>query len=460
MAFFDPNLATPGFAPPGTNQPTRVDPEVAMKQALLLRKRAEMMREGPRSQSPQGEMVSGIYVRPHWSQQLAPVVSQLLGGYYEGKAGRDEAAAQQASQRQAAEWIGGVPQAATQQVPFQAPGIDEADAAAAGAGATVGQQVAPSRATVLKHAMAGMNNPLTRGVAEQYLSDQLIKEPVREEERQFKSEEAKAARVDRMEQVKAQMQARAEELRMRLEDRGLDRASREQMAAEMRALTGGIARMNDQTRRDLAQLSAETRTTVAGQKPQTPVSPTVVKTLGGLRQQAEALNDVSGSFKPEYGDLAGGVGGTVGGFLPKSMGGDKYRAATDWWKNYENSAALVERHEKFGTALSAGERQAWQKATIAPGMSADTIKQNLATRAELAKKVYNQSVDEYSKTGHRVDDAFPKFGEPPRESKPAPAAAPTVTTTTKVKGPVGLDTDSRTIGGKTYVKRNGQWFEQ
>jgi hypothetical protein len=294
-----------------------------------------------------------------------------------------------------------------------------------------------------------MNNPHTRGIAERYAQDQLINAPIREEDKAFRSAEGEAARADRLTQVQAQIAGKIEEARIRSEDRNLDRASREQAAREMRTLQESMMRMQDQTRRDLAAASNETRATVAANKPVTPVSPTVIKELSGARKQAEALNSVSDTFKDEYGGVKGGIAGTIGAYLPKSMGGSKNQAATDWWKNYENSAALVERHEKFGTALSVGEQAAWKKATIAPGMTAETIRENLRVRAELADKVYNQTATEYGAAGHRVGEAFPQINR--GGGAPAgPAAKPS----SKAERDA-LPPGTKYIGpdGREYVKR-------
>ena len=376
-------------------------------------------------------MVGRFYVPPHWSQQLAPVVNQLMGGYYEGAAGRADKEATETSKKQAADWIGAVPTAKPGQVPFQAPGIDEADSAATSVGTSVQGMVQPEREAILKHALAGMSNPMTRDLASKYAQDQLINAPVREQEQKFKSAEAKAARDQRAAEHLVSLQAKRDEIQLRLEDRQLDRESRETLQRAMLDVQKSIAAAVDATRRYGIDENNQTRREIAEAKTAgggKPVAVAVIKDLDGQRKQAEALENVYDKFKPEYGGVEGGIAGTVGAYLTKSTGGDKYREATDWWKEYENSAALVERHEKFGTALSAGEQAAWKRATIGPGMSADTIKQNLKIRSELANKVYNTSVSQYQNAGHDVSKAFPLRGQPAANT---PANAPPVGT---VKG--------------------------
>jgi hypothetical protein len=368
-----------------------------------------------------------IYVKPSWQQNLAqnalnPMAARML----EGQADQQQGALRGQMEGDAQNWMGQMPQPTQQEL-----------AGPPAEGEVMGQEtIQPSMQQKMQWAQRGQNNPLTKALAAQYGADTLIKEPERQEARQFKREEAAATRVAKMEQIQAQLEAKRDELKMRLEDRGLDRASREQLVQQQQAILYAIAKMNDETKRYGIDMNADLRRDIAKLgRDGKPVSPTVIKQLSGLRTQADDLKDVHDTFKDDYGGLAGGVGGTVGGYLPKSMGGDKYREATDWWKGYENQAALVERHEKFGTALSAGERAAWQKATIAPGMSADTIKRNLKERARISNLLYERTVGEYEKAGHGVSGAFPTSG-------------------------AGGAPETKTIGGKTYVKRDGKWFEQ
>lgn len=404
-------------------------PEIALRQAALLRKRAEALRASGEKQ-PQGQMVSGHFVAPHWSQQLLPIVDQLMASYYDRRANRYEDDAQQAMERQTSDWIAGVPQPTQRQVPFQAPGIDEADAAAASAGAYSVQTVQPTRAQILKHAIEGMKNPMTRELASAYVKDQLIQAPVREQEREFRSQEAQADREARMEQHRAQLEQRAEDLRLRLEDRNLDRTSREEMARQLRDLQDEMNRRDNETRRETARILADVRREAAANRPSKPISTTVMKDLSSLRNQVEMLKHVASQFKDEYGGLiAGGIAGTIGGYLPKSVGGDRYREATDWWKAYENLVALVERHEKFGATLSSKEQAAWTRATIGPGMSSDTIRKNLAIRLAIAISVYNRAVEQYDAAGHEASKAFPRLEsnqddkDLPRPKTPAEAQA-------------------------------------
>ena len=64
--------------------------DYAQQQALNRQQRfAEMLMQN--NQQPQGQMISGRYVKPSWAQQLQAPVNMLLGAYL-GKQSDTEAA--------------------------------------------------------------------------------------------------------------------------------------------------------------------------------------------------------------------------------------------------------------------------------------------------------------------------------------------------------------------------------
>lgn len=177
-----------------------------------------------------------------------------------------------------------------------------------------------------------------------------------------------------------------------------------------------------------------------------PVPNAIMKTLQGTEAQAEGLANVSSTFKPEYGGISGAIDKFSGTWNPFS--GKTSEAAASWWKDYENQAALVERHEKFGTALSAGEQAAWKAATIAPGMKPDVIAKNLATRARLARELHNRIRDQYIKGGYPgVGEAFE-----PRQAPPV-AAEPPVMNSPEEAAKLPPGTQFRTPDGQLRVRQ-------
>jgi hypothetical protein len=388
--------------------------EAKIKRTLAL---AEALRA--KGDQPDGQMVSGHYVAPSWAEQLLPVFNQFQSGWAEREADKARGALETSQQAESEDWMKAMPR--KQDVPFQAPGIDEADAAAASAGMKT--TTVPTQQENLAWAQRGMRNPLSRTLAQMQMAE-FVKEPEREEQRAFRREESAAARQQARDLATQRGQERLEELRIRLEDRGLDRASREQLAREQRALTAQLAQMADATRRELAAGAADLKRDLAGAKPDKAVPDVVMRTVRGAEEQARGLSDVTAAYKPEYGGVSGAVDRLSGTWNPFS--GKDSEAAANWWKNYENQAALVERHEKFGTALSAGEQAAWQAATISPGMKPDVIKKNIETRAKLAKEFFDRTRQQYIDAGYPgVGKAFDPMGEG--------GAAPTATPSGKFK---------------------------
>jgi hypothetical protein len=66
-------------------QQSQLPPDLLAAQQQLNRQQrmAEMLMQ--QNQQPQGQMISGRYVAPAWTQQLAPVVNQLTGAYLANK---------------------------------------------------------------------------------------------------------------------------------------------------------------------------------------------------------------------------------------------------------------------------------------------------------------------------------------------------------------------------------------
>lgn len=174
--------------------------EAKIKRTLAM---AEALRKN--TAQPEGQMVSGHYVAPSWAEQLAPLFNIGQARYAETQADKEQAALQGAQEQGAQQWMQQMPQAreVTSEAPFQAPGIDAADAAQAGAGAKVLTKAMqqPTMQERMLWAQEGQRNPLTKALAAAYGADTLIKEP----ERIAGREERTAAREDRLAQQQAQM---------------------------------------------------------------------------------------------------------------------------------------------------------------------------------------------------------------------------------------------------------------
>lgn len=266
------------------------DPDLAaQKQAAILK----ALREAPAVPS-QGQMVGGQYIRPHWSQQLGAALNQAMSGYAAGQEVEANARTRQKAQEDFNKWAGSIP--TTEQKPVDLPYLAAPDQGPdIGATATV----PASRETRLKHALAGMTNPLSRDVASAAVQDIMFKEPEREEARAFRGEEADKNRQAAAEVYRQKAQDRIEEIKMRLEDRNLDRASREQMARESRELQSQIAKMNDATRRDTAQM----RIDAMSEKLQKPLPPAQATAWINNRGAIKNIDNVMGLLEDENGKI-------------------------------------------------------------------------------------------------------------------------------------------------------------
>ncbi len=396
--------------------PNAIPPDFEQQAIAIARQRkvAELLRKqagGP----PEGQMVSGRYVKPTMAQQLLP----LLGGFNAHSVDLGADKNEGAYNRQASEardkWESVLPQAVAGRAALPGPraegGSPELEAIAA-------QPLTTGR--ILKHTLAGRRIPGNEKNAD-LVAAMLGKEMDREDTQAARKEQTEAANQLALQKQRQAAEDRLAELKLRFEDRGLDRQSREQIAAEGRALTKLIADMNNDTR--LAGIQATKDAKEAKAAEPKPVSTTVMKDLGGLENNATGLTAMATRYKPEYGGVGGAYDKLSGTWNP--FAGKDAEDAANWWKDYESQAALVERHEKFGTALSAGEQAAWKNATISPGMNKATIDHNLKERAKIANQLFNKTREAYIKGGHTgVKDAF--------EERPGgDGAGPTVVKTGK-----------------------------
>jgi len=233
----------------------------------------------------------------------------------------------------------------------------------------------------------------------------LINAPEREETRRWRSEESALARQARADNQMQQHRNKLAELTIASGDKT---KNREQQLE--------IERMKDATKRAMGALEATNKLDVAMLKAKaagakvTPVPPRVVHDLSEAQQVANGLSDSFTTFRPEYGGISGFIDKMSGKYNPFS--GKEADAAAAWWNRYEQQSALVERHAKFGTALSENERKLWEAATIKDLNNPQLIAQNLKMRAELATKFYNRLREQYSKSGYSlVDEAFDPMSE-------------------------------------------------
>lgn len=359
---------------------------------------AEALKSKAIEQQPIGQMVSGHFIRNPWINNVTPYINQLRGSMEADKAQTALDEFNGAMQKDATDWMASRPQ--------QAPAMGPPDA-----DGNFSQPAGPTDQEKLSWAMRGMPNPLSKALAAAMAQDTLIEGPKRQDASDDKMALAKMQAAERRDIVQMQLQQRVDELRQRAEDSQLNREARIQAAQEANSLRRELAQMSIDARLQAAQIGTDARRDMAKLQPPKPVPENILKVMRGAQLQADNMDQVLQSYKPEYGGVGGMLSKTLGTWSPVSTKAQD--DAANWWKQYQNQAALVERHEKFGTALSAGEQQAWRDATIAPGMTPQAIQRNLALRRSMAQKVYNSTLEQYKRAGYpQLGDAFAPIGEP------------------------------------------------
>lgn len=134
---------------------------------------------------------------------------------------------------------------------------------------------------------------------------------------------------------------------------------------------------------------------------------------------AEAFLGLNNTFKDEY-------SGTPGLADLQNIGGrfgvSKYGDQANWWQNYQEQTNQV-RHQLFGSALTAPEKAAFDKATIVPGMAPAQIRTRLAQQARAVASAQNKLKKNFGAAGYNMS-GFEDMDVPeaPAPGGKAPAA--------------------------------------
>lgn len=393
-----------------------IDFASGISQAERQRKMAELLRARSLQPGPQGSMTGSggynHYVAPSIFQQMQPLANTLAANYQDKQATESEGESNRLIQNARQQWQSRLPQAVAAQAEQAGP-VDPNNPQELEA--QPGNPLTTGR--ILHHTLAGMEIPGNEKAAEIY-NRGALSDLAREDTQTARREDLAANMAARLAQQRDATAARLEELKMRLEDRGLDRASREQMAREQRALTAQLDAGNKEIRR----MAIEAKTQAAADKAKAtgskPVPQKVVQELSEASERADALEEIEKNYKPEFSGASGAAKNVAGTWIP-GVNSD----SANWWKEYNNRASLAERHAMFGTALSAGERQAWKDATISPGMTDEVIKHNLQVRARLAAKMYDSQLQRQAAASGGNYDVGAVFQ--PRTAAEEPAKPPT-----------------------------------
>jgi hypothetical protein len=148
--------------------------------------------------------------------------------------------------------------------------------------------------------------------------------------------------------------------------------------------------------------------------------------------------------------------------LPEGVVGKDVAEGATWWQGYNDYKNVV-RHELYGGALTPGEIKVFESANITPAMDPKQIQANLERQKEVVQNGLKRKANAMIASGYdprAISQAYgidlgdigvtaTKRGAAPPAVAPAPAPTP----------PSKSGSQQKTINGKTYTKRDGQWFE-
>jgi hypothetical protein len=382
------------------NQPQDIEqfPFEARQQLIEQRKRmlTELMKhqvEGSTPRMPQGQMVGGQFVNPHWSEYLAAGLQPALTAW------QTSAAEKQLAQDQS-EYSKADQAAGAQHVAQRPSSRVEQDAPQDIAGNIVQgpeRTVAPTAQEMSAWAQKGSAIPSRKKVMEALIADQEVNAPIREEARTQKNLDREDTQQARKDALDANLQVRREQLRQNAEE-ALQRSQDTQLAIEQRR---EAAKQHADLMRELGKARVDAATAARGNKP---LPNAVHRELSDAETNAATMTQLNSSFDPSFSGLKATIRNAAAPYDPTGTLDD---SGAQWWKQYKKQASLTERHALFGASLTGNEQASWNAADINQGMQPDMIKKNLAIRERLAHKVFANGVDRYEKGGYpQVRNAF------------------------------------------------------
>lgn len=316
---------------------------IRQRQARL----AQLMRDQAQMQDLPGRMVSGHYVAPSWAQSLnnaiAPSVDQGLINRERQGIQQDVAAYNAADRRAAIEHAMGRPQPQPELVgPTDPRNPRELK------GKPISQQA------LIEWAQKGADIPSRRDVVARILQDVEVNEPIRQEEREFRSAEAAANRQLRSEEADANRQLRREQLQQQA-DAARQRSEDTRLAIEQRR---EAAREHRDYMMELGRMRAETAAAANRTASRAKVSDSARREFDEFTATNQGLADAIKALDKASSKGTGWVAGVVSNAVP---GGaslvNKYRdkSTNDAIQQITYYTDEI-RHGRFGSALTATEK--------------------------------------------------------------------------------------------------------
>lgn len=145
-----------------------------------------------------------------------------------------------------------------------------------------------------------------------------------------------------------------------------------------------------------------------------------VEKITGLDNSLGTQMRLMETFKPEYAGYGVKFAGDIANTIGSTFGGDKQSQA-EWWAAHEANDNVA-RNALFGASLTAGEKAAWDKTSISPGMNPSMVENRMRERAALIDAKRKTSIENLGKANYNVEN----FQTAPNNFAPAAVAAPPV----------------------------------
>jgi hypothetical protein len=138
-----------------------------------------------------------------------------------------------------------------------------------------------------------------------------------------------------------------------------------------------------------------------------------VTDLTKLQEEGAKFSNLTGfsaSFKDDYSQaVTGNMRNTLARNLPELMTSPEAREAATFWQGYDRFKNVV-RNDLFGSALTATEQAAFEKADINPGMNPKSIRENLKIQQGLAETALKRKAAALGSEGYRPESISAAYG--------------------------------------------------
>tara|TARA_R110000822_G_scaffold132056_6_gene269219 strand:- start:3469 stop:4962 length:1494 start_codon:yes stop_codon:yes gene_type:complete len=283
------------------------------------------------------------------------------------------------------------------------PGVVARDAVAAQAGTGP----TPAQRTAMLMQGYASTNPTVNRMAE-FVSKQDAADRARQDLIQSREDIAREARLGREHAAGLAGQARADaaEVRRELPPAGF----RVGPDGGLMPIPGGPA--------DLEYLAKRAKTEADAKSKGHPIPTGDRNKLVDAGSKLAELDRLGTTFEDKFGGFGASFVGDIANTIGRNTFGESPRA--DWWQGYQSLKNVV-RNDQFGAALTKTEKAEFEKADINPGMSADTIRNNLARQTAIVRGALERRGRSMLADGYRLEAVQDAVGAGIDFSKPGAA---------------------------------------